>query len=92
MSKWTDIRDNIVKALAVQEVTEEVKEKVTAQIVAEILPAVENVVHDFVGKIKEQAPKEQGWNKIRDSIILPLVLEGAVWAVKTTLNKTLQKA
>ena len=42
MSKWTEIRDNIVDALHVDKVTEELKQRVTAAIINEVLPPIED--------------------------------------------------
>lgn len=55
----------------------------------EILPPIEAVVDDFVAKLKEQAPSERGWCRIRDGIVLPLVMQGTVYVVKVVLTKTL---
>lgn len=90
MSTWTDFRDAIIDALNVEEVTEEIKQEVTKTIVKEVLPPVEDVLKDFCKKIREQAPKESGWCRIRDGIVLPLVLEGAISIIKYVLNKTLR--
>ena len=89
MSKWTDIRDSITGYLKVDDVTEEVKEKVSQAILDEILPPIETVVDDFVDKLKQQAPSEAGWCRIRDGIVLPLVMQGAVYVVKVVLTKAL---
>lgn len=89
MSKWTDVRDEIVKALKVEEVTEEIKEKVSRTIVDEVFPVIEEAVDGFAGKVKEQAPKESGWCRIRDGIVLPLVMQGLVFVAKTVLTKAL---
>ena len=85
MSKWTDIRDSITGYLKVDDVTEEVKEKVSQAILDEILPPIEMVVDDFVDKLKQQAPSETGWCRIRDGIVLPLVMH----VVKVVLTKAL---
>ena len=89
MSKWTDIRDSIVASLNIEEVTEELKNKVTTVIVDEVFPGIEKAVDNFVEKIKQQAPTETGWCRIRDGIVLPLVLEGLVFVAKTVLTKAL---
>ena len=88
MSKWTETRDAIVDALNVQDVTEQVKQQVTAAILAEVLPTIGNAVDSFTATTREQAKTETGWCKIRDGIVLPLVLQGAVYVVKTVLEKT----
>lgn len=88
MSKWTDVRDNVVDALHVENVTEDVKQQVTSTLLNEVMPMIENAVDNFCAATKEQAKTETGWVKVRDGIILPLVMEGAVYIVKTVLNKT----
>ena len=91
MSDWTDVRDNIVDALHVDDVTEQVKQNVTAAILKEVLPMIENAVDGFTATTKEQAKDETGWCKLRDGIVLPLVMEGLVFVVKTVLEKTVEK-
>lgn len=44
MSKWTDVRDNIVDALHVEDITEDVKQHVTNAIMREVMPVIENAV------------------------------------------------
>ena len=89
MSKWTEIRDNIVRELHVYNVTEEIKQRVSASIVSEVLPPIEDAVNKFVTTIQAQAKEEHGWCYWRDAIVLPSVMQGAVWLVKTVLTKTL---
>ena len=91
MSKWTDFRDDIVESLQVEEVTEQVKQDLTKQLVESILPAIKTAADGFTAKIKEQAKAEQGWCKIRDMLVLPLVIDGAIYIVETVLTKTLEK-
>lgn len=47
------------------------------------------VVDDFADKLKQQAPSETGWCRIRDGIVLPLVMQGTVYVVKVVLTKAL---
>ena len=89
MSKWTEIRDSIVNALHVDKVTEELKQRVTTAIINEVLPPIEDAVNKFVTTIQAQAKEEHGWCYWRDAIVLPSVMQGAVWLVKTVLTKTL---
>ena len=91
MSKWTDFRDDIVESLQVEEVTEQVKQNLTKQIVESILPAVKTAADGFTAKIKEQAKAETGWCKIRDMLVLPLVINGVIYVVETVLTKTMEK-
>lgn len=88
MSKWTDVRDNIVDALHVDDVTEDVKQHVTSTILSEVMPVAENAVDSFCAATKEQSKTEAGWCKIRDGIVLPLVMQGSIYIVKLVLSKT----
>lgn len=90
MSKWTDVRDNIVDALHVEDITEDVKQHVTNTILSEIIPVIENAVDSFCTATKEQAKTETGWCKIRDGIVLPLLMQGGVTIIKTVLSKTIK--
>lgn len=90
MSKWTEIRDNAVDALHVEEVTEEVKQGVTQKILDEVIPVVESAVDAFCATTKEQSKTESGWCKLRDAIFLPLVMQGGVYVVKLVLSKTVK--
>lgn len=91
MSNWTDFRDDIVESLRVEEVTEQVKQNLTKQLVESILPAVKAAAEGFTAQIKEQAKTETGWCKIRDLLVLPLMINGVVYVVETVLTKTLEK-
>lgn len=88
MSKWTEIRDGVLDALNADEVTEELKESVTQKVLDEVLPAVEDVAGKFIATIETQAKDESGWNKLRDGIILPLTINGAIYVIKYVLSKT----
>lgn len=49
MSKWTDIRDNALDALHVDDVTEEVKQGVTQKILDEVIPVQDGTKQDRQG-------------------------------------------
>ena len=89
MSKWTDIRDNIVRELHIDNVTEEIKQRVSASIVSEMLPPIEDAVNKFVATIQTQAKEERGWCYWRDAVVLPAVMQGSVWLVRLVLDKSL---
>lgn len=91
MSKWTEMRDDIVESLQVEEVTEQAKQALTKQLVESILPAVKTAADGFTSKIKEQAKAEHGWCKIRDMLVLPLAINGLIYVVELVLNKTMEK-
>ena len=91
MSQWTDFRDDIVESLQVEEITEQVKQNLTKQIVESILPAIKTAADGFTAKVKEQAKTETGWCKIRDMLVLPLLIDGAIYVVEKVLTKTMEK-
>lgn len=88
MSRWTEVRDNVVDALHVEDITEDVKQHVTNTILSEVMPVIENAVDSFCATTKEQSKTESGWCKIRDGVVLPLVMQGCVYVVKLVLSKT----
>ena len=55
MSKWTDVRDNVVDALHVSDVTEDVKQHVTSTLLSEVVPVLENAVDGFCSATKGRA-------------------------------------
>lgn len=91
MSKWTDVRDNVVDTLHVNDVTEDVKQHVTNTILREVMPVIENAVDSFCATTKEQSKTESGWCKIRDGVVLPLLMQGGVYVVKIVLSKTVAR-
>lgn len=92
MSKWVDIRDSVLEALDVDNVTEEVKQQLTANLINNGLPAIEAVANKFTAQIQAQAKDERGWTKVRDQVVLPLIISGCLWAAKQALNKGLQQS
>ena len=88
MSKWTDFRDSMESALDIADVTEAAKEQVIASITGDGMDAISAVADKFVAQIQAQAADEQGWNMVRDKFVLPLLINGVIWAVKLTLAKS----
>ena len=68
--------------------TEDVKQHVTSTILSEVVPVAENAVDSFCTATKEQSKTEAGWCKIRDGIVLPLVMQGSIYIIKLVLSKT----
>ena len=88
MSKWTDFRDEIVHQLNFEEVDEQMKQQFSNWLLINLLPTVEEAANKFTTQTKEQAKNETGWVKLRDLIILPFLIDGGLWIIKTTLEKT----
>ncbi|MDY2684916.1 MAG: hypothetical protein SOV43_01925 [Selenomonadaceae bacterium] len=85
------MRDNVVDALHVDDVTEDVKQHVTSTLLSEVVPVLENAVDSFCAATKEQSKTEAGWCKIRDGIVLPIIMQGGVYVVKLVLSKTVSQ-
>ena len=88
MSKWTDFRDNVESSLQFDDVTEEMKQSVCKWLVAEMLPLAQTAADKFTAQVKAQAANETGWNKVRDLIVLPAVINGGLWLIEKALSKT----
>lgn len=88
MSKWTEVRDGLVSALDVNEVTEVVKTQVITSLTGEGMEAIEAIADKFVTQVQAQATSETGWNAIRDKFVLPLLISGTIWAIKFVLSKS----
>lgn len=88
MSEWTTFRDNLIGTLNFDKVTEQMKQDFTMWLLETALPLAENSASSFVEQVKAQAKDEQGWCKIRDSIVLPFCVNILIWAVKKSLSET----
>ena len=91
MSKWTEVRDSVVDALNVNEVTEAAKQQVTQALLSEVLPPIESAVDGFVAATKEQAKTETGWCKIRDAVVIPYGIQALVWLGKYVIDRTIKE-
>lgn len=92
MSKWTEVRDGITAALDVKDVTEAAKEQMITSLAGDGMDAISAVADKFVTQIQAQADTEQGWNAIRDKFVLPLLINGVIWAIKLVLAKSTTQA
>ena len=90
MSKWTEVRDGLVSALDVKEVTESAKDQMLASLVTDGMDAIGVVADKFVEQVQMQGSEETGWCAIRDRFVLPLLINGTLWAVKLVLAKSAQ--
>ena len=88
MSDWTKIRDSIEDAIKLDAVGKTMKNDFICWLGNEGIDFAQKFVDRIIDECKTDAPAESGWCKIRDGIVLPLVMEGAVFVVKTVLEKT----
>lgn len=52
-----------------------------------VLPAGKEVAATYTAKLKESAAAETGWNKFRDAIFLPVLIDGSIWAIGKVIDK-----
>lgn len=88
MSKWVEIRDGITSALDAKDVVESAKNQMITSLTGDGMDALEAIADKFVAQVQAQADTEQGWSAIRDKFVLPLLINGTIWAVKLTLTKS----
>lgn len=85
MSKWTDFRDSMVDAMNLDSVVDDLKDQLVDSLASNGFPVIEELASTFISKIQEQAAAESGWNKIRDSVVLPLVIRVGLYMMKAVL-------
>lgn len=85
MSKWTDFRDDMVDAMNLDSVVNDLKNQLVSSLTSDGFPVIEELATTFIGKIQEQAADESGWNKIRDSVVLPMVIKLGLYMMKAVL-------
>lgn len=88
MSKWTDFRDNMVDAMNLDSVVNDLKGQLVSSLTSDGLPVIEELASTFVEKIQEQAAAETGWNKVRDSIFLPLIIKLGLYMMKVVMERS----
>lgn len=88
MSKWTEVRDGMLTALDASDAVESAKQQIIESLSNEGMAALESVAEKFVTQVQAQAASETGWNAIRDKFVLPLLINGTIWAVKFVLRKS----
>ena len=88
MSKWTEFRDEVVKSVKIDAVTEQVKQNVFNVILNEGVPFIEATAQAFTAKLQEQAKNETGWYMIRDRFIIPMCFSVGLFTIKNIIEIT----
>lgn len=88
MSKWTEFRDNMVDAMNLDSVVNDLKNQLVSSLTSDGFPVIEELASTFVEKIQEQAAAETGWNKVRDSIFLPLIIKLGLYMMKVVMERS----
>ncbi len=87
MSKWTDIRDSVLEALALEEVGQGLKKKFVGWIGSEGVEFAQALADEIKDECKKDAPTETGWCKIRDTFVVPVALDIGMVLLKLILEK-----
>jgi len=69
-------------------VTSEGKRAFIVALRTEVIPALKAVVSPMLEECEKQGKTETGWCKVRDLIVLPLVIEVGLWGIQKILDKT----
>jgi hypothetical protein len=91
MSNWVTFRDELLKNLSFEHVTEEMKDSFSCWLLNETFPALKEPAEKFCVQVVKQAETEKGWTKVRDLIILPFVVRFGLWAIEKALTKATEK-
>ena len=88
MSNWTEVRDEFMASIHIDEVTEEMKKDANKWLLESGLPIAKKAASSFTAETRKQSENETGWCKIRDAFVLPLSIEALLWLAETALKKT----
>ena len=88
MSKWTEFRDSVEKSISFDNVTDEMKEEFCRWLASTFLPLAQTAAAKFIEQVKAQAAEETGWNKARDLVVLPGIINGTLWIVEKALGQS----
>ena len=88
MSKWTEFRDEVIRAIKLDSITEQVKQNIMTSIVNDGIPFIEATAQAFTVKLQEQAKNEMGWNMVRDRYVIPMAFSVGLFVVKNIVEIT----
>lgn len=80
---------NELKDHVLDSVKDEAKDATMVWLKDKILPAVKDIAEAYTAALKESAANESGWNKFRDTVFLPMLVDGAFWVFDKALAKML---
>ena len=80
---------NELKEHVLDSVKDEAKAATMSWLKDKILPAVKDIAEAYTAALKESAANESGWNKFRDTVFLPMLVDGAFWVFDKALAKML---
>ena len=80
---------NELKEHVLDSVKDEAKAATMSWLKDKILPAAKEIAETYTAALKESAASETGWNKFRDTVFLPTLVDGAFWLFDKVLEKML---
>ena len=81
---------NELKDHVADSVRDEAKDATIGWLKEKVLPAAREVADTYTAALHESAANETGWNKFRDTVFLPTLLDGAFWLFDKALGKMAQ--
>lgn len=90
-SKWVTFRDSVLEAIKFDNVTEVMKNDFCRWFLEVAIPIMKVSGKDFVKQTKEQGASEKGWNKVRDLVLIPFLVEGGLWLIEYALVKVVKE-
>ena len=82
-----ELKDHVADSVRV-----EAKDATIGWLKEKVLPAAKEVADTYTAALHESAANETGWNKFRDTVFLPTLLDGAFWLFDKALAKMLIQA
>ena len=92
MSKWVEVRDSLVEALKIEEVSKDLKNSFVTWLESEGVEFAQKFVDKIIEECKVDAPKETGWCRIRDAFVVPVALNLAMYILQFVLAKAAAEA
>ena len=78
---------NELKEHVLDSVKDEAKAATMSWLKNKVLPEAKEIAETYTAALKESAASETGWNKFRDTVFLPTLVDGAFWLFDKVLEK-----
>ena len=87
---FNNIKDELINNVN-EVITNESKKYFTRWLKESGLPQLKEVADVYTNKLKEDAAKEAGWNKIRDGVVLPICIAVVLNVLSSVVGKIIEK-
>lgn len=78
----TELKEHVLDS-----VKDEAKAATMSWLKNKVLPEAKEIAETYTAALKETAASETGWNKFRDTVFLPTLVDGAFWLFDKVLEK-----